>query len=181
MRVLIVSADLFEDSELLQPLRELRARGVVVDVAAPHAGLIIGKHGHKIEAERALALVDPKDYDLLIVPGGKAPEKLRRNADAVAIARHFLAAGKPVAAICHGPQLLVATGLLAGRKATCYRDVRRELEAAGVAYEDREVVIDDDLITSRRPDDIPAFLHAIFRVLERLAAARSGKPGRKTA
>lgn len=165
MRALIVSSDRFEDSELAEPVRQLRAKGVDVDIAAPRKGLITGKHGHKASAGLALDAVRPEKYDLLLLPGGKAPASLRENPDAVAIARHFLRADKPVAAICHGPQILLATGLLAGRSATCYRDVRRELEAAGVHYQDREVVVDSNLITSRQPADIPAFMRAIFDVM----------------
>lgn len=165
MRALIISSDLFEDRELAEPLRQLRAEGVEVDVAAPQKGLITGKHGHKARAGLTLDAVRPEDYDLLLLPGGKAPANLRMNPKAVAIARHFLQADKPVAAICHGPQVLIATGLLAGRTATCYRDMRQELEAAGVNYQDREVVVDGNLITSRQPADIPAFMRAIFRIM----------------
>ncbi len=165
MRALIISADGFEDSELAEPLRQLQANGVTVDVAAPRTGVITGKHRHKANAGLALGAVRPADYDLLLLPGGRAPASLRDNPDAVAIARHFLEAGKPLAAICHGPQVLIATGLLAGRSATCYRDMRRELEAAGATYHDREVVVDGNLVTSRRPADIPAFLRAIFEIL----------------
>jgi protease I len=165
MRVLILSADGFEDSELAEPLHQLQAKGVAVDVAAPQKGPIAGKHGRVAAAGLALDAVRPQDYDLLLLPGGRAPASLRKNPRAVAIARQFLQAEKPVAAICHGPQLLLATGLLAGRSATCYRDVRRELEAAGVKYENREVVVDGNLVTSRQPADIPAFMRAIFRIL----------------
>jgi protease I len=104
------------------------------------------------------------DYDLLLLPGGEAPASLRKVPEAVAIARRFLQADKPVAAICHGPQLLIATGLMAGRTATCYRAVRQELEAAGVNYLDREVVVDGSLVTSRQPGDVPAFMRAIFKI-----------------
>ena len=165
MRALIISSDRFEDSELAQPLRQLQAKGVEVDVAAPKKGLITGKHGHKVSVGLALDAVRPEDYGLLLLPGGKAPASLRKDPEAVAIARHFLQADKPVAAICHGPQVLIATGLLAGRTATCYRDMRQELEAAGVEYLDREVVVDDNLITSRQPADIPAFMRAIFGIM----------------
>lgn len=165
MRALIISSDRFEDSELAEPLRQLRAKGVEVDVAAPQKGPIIGKHGLRVDAGLALDAVRPEDYDLLLLPGGKAPASLRKTPEAVAVAGHFLRAEKPVAAICHGPQLLVATGLLTGRTATCYRGMRQELEAAGVNYQDREVVVDGNLITSRRPADIPAFMGAIFRIL----------------
>lgn len=165
MRALIVSADRFEDSELVEPLHQLRAKGIAVDVAAPRKGLITGKLGHRVEAGLALEAVRPEDYDLLLLPGGEAPANLRNNPEAVAVARHFLLADKPVAAICHGPQVLIATGLLAGRRATCYRSVRRELEAAGVNYQDREVVVDSNLVTSRQPADIPAFMRAIFEIV----------------
>ncbi len=133
-------------------------------IAAPRRGVITGKHGHKAKAGLALDEVQPEMYDLLLLPGGKAPADLQKNPRAVAIARHFLDAGKPVAAICHGPQLLIPTGLLAGRSATCYRGMRRELEAAGVHYLDREVVVDANLVSSRQPSDISAFMAAIFEL-----------------
>ena len=120
MRTLIVSADCFEDSELSQPLQQLQARGVEVDIAAPQQGLITSKHGHRVvSAGLALSAVRAEDYDLPLLPGGEAPASLRKIPQAVAIARDFLQADKPVAAICHGPQLLIATGLMAGRTATC--------------------------------------------------------------
>jgi len=165
MRALILSDDFFEDSELSEPLRQLQAKGVRVDVAAPLKGTITGKHGCAVAAGLALAEVQPGDYDLLVLPGGKAPASLRKHARALAIARDFLQAGKPVAAICHGPQLLIPGGLLAGRSATCYRGMARELLAAGAEYRDSEVVVDGNLITSRQPADLPAFMQAIFRAL----------------
>jgi protease I len=165
MRALIISCDRFEDSELAEPLRQLRAKGVEVDIAAPQKGLITGKHGHKASAGLGLDAVRPENYDLLLLPGGKAPASLRKDPEAVAIAGQFLQANKPVAAICHGPLLLIPTGLLRGRSATCYRGMRQELEAAGVQYQDREVVVDGNLITSRRPADIPAFMRAIFGIM----------------
>jgi protease I len=164
MRALVVSADRFEDSELSEPLQQLQARGVEVDIAAPQQGPITGKHGHKVSAGLALSAVRAEDYELLLLPGGEAPARLQKVPAAVAIARHFLQAGKPVAAICHGPQLLIATGLMAGRTATCYRAVRQELEAAGVNYLDREVVVDGNLVTSRKPSDIPSFMRSIFQI-----------------
>jgi protease I len=118
-----------------------------------------------VSAGLALSAVRPGDYDLLLLPGGEAPASLRKIPEAVAVARHFLQAGKPVAAICHGPQLLIATGLMVGRTATCYPTVRQELEAAGVSYLDREVVLDGNLITSRKPADIPAFMRMIFKIM----------------
>jgi len=165
MRALIISADQFEDSELSEPLRQLQEKGVAVDVAAPQKGIITGKHGHPVEAALALDDVAPADYDLLVLPGGKAPGRLRKNAQAVRIARHFMDAGKPVAAICHGPLVLIESGVLAGRHATGYHSIAAELKAVGVQYQDREVVVDDNLITSRQPGDLSAFMQAIFRRL----------------
>jgi protease I len=163
MRALIITTDGFEDSELVEPLKQLCSKGVEVDVAAPKKGSITGKHGHKVDAAIALDAVNSELYDLLLLPGGKAPAVLRNNREAVAVARHFLHAGKLVAAVCHGPQILIATDLMAGRTATCYRDMKHELEAAGVKYRDRGVVVDGNLITSRQPADIPAFMRAIFK------------------
>lgn len=136
-----------------------------MDLVVPQKGSITGKHSHKVEAGLALDEVQPEIYDLLVLPGGKAPAKLQKNAQAVAIARYFLEAGKPVAAICHGPQVLIPSGLLVGRTATCYRGMAPELKSAGVDYRDRAVVVDGNLITSRQPADLSAFMQAIFEAL----------------
>jgi len=165
MRALIVSADGFEDSELSEPLRRLQDKGVATELAAPHRGTITGKHGCRAEAELTLDEVRPERYELLVLPGGRAPAVLQKNTRAVAIARDFLEAGKPVAAICHGPQVLIPSGLLAGRSATCYGGIAAELKAAGVRYRDRAVVVDGNLITSRKPADLPAFMQAVFEAL----------------
>lgn len=165
MRVLIISADQFEDSELSEPLQHLMDEGAIVDLAAPSRGTITGKHGYSVEAGVAINEVQVENYDLLLLPGGKAPAKLQTDDRAVTIARYFMETGKPVAAICHGPQILIATGLMKGRSATCYRGIANELKAAGANYLDREVVIDGNLITSRQPSDLPAFIQAIFSAL----------------
>lgn len=163
MKALIMSADFFEDSELRVPCSRLREEGLEVDIASLRRGRIVGKHGYEVEAERALREVNPAEYDLLVLPGGKAPAALRREEAALRIVREFFRAGKPVAAICHGPQILISAGLLAGRHATCYRTVAAELKAAGAHYEDKEVVVDGNLITSRQPSDLPAFMGEILR------------------
>lgn len=165
MQALIISADQFEDSELIEPLRQLQARGVRVAVAAPERKTITGKHGGKVDVDLDFESVRPDDYHLLILPGGAAPASLKKDSRAVALVRHFLQTDKPVAAICHGPQLLVAAVPMAGRRATGYHDIRGELRAAGVHFEDREVMVDGNLITSRRPADIPAFMREIFKIM----------------
>ena len=165
MKALIVSADHFEDSELLFPFYRLQEAGLAVDVASISRGNIHGKHGYEVVVDKALAEVDPQAYDLLVLPGGKAPATLRKEAAAIAIAQDFMRGGKPVAAICHGPQILISAGVLVGRRATCYRSVAEELKQAGALYEDREVVVDGKLVTSRQPADLPAFMREMLRLL----------------
>lgn len=166
MKALIISADNFEDSELLFPYYRLKEEGIHVDIASMKPGGIKGKQGYEVVADKSLAEVNPDDYDILILPGGKAPEAVRKDARALYIARNFLENDKPVAALCHGPQVLVSTGLMRGRRATCYRSVADELKGAGAAYEDSEVVIDGNLVTSRQPSDLPAFMREIMKMIK---------------
>jgi protease I len=165
MKALIISADHFEDSELLFSLYRLQEEGLQVDVASIARGKIHGKHGYEVVVDKALRDVDPNQYDLLVLPGGKAPATLRKEAAAVAIAQAFMQSGKPVAAICHGPQILITAGAMVGRHATCSPSVAEELQQAGALYEDREVVVDGKLVTSRKPADLPAFMREIVRLL----------------
>ena len=167
MKALIISADNFEDSELLFPYYRLKEEGIEVEVATPSCGTIRGKHGYEVKADRKIADIDPDDYDLLVLPGGKAPETVRKEAAALAICRRFFELNKPVAAICHGPQTLISAGLLKGRRATCYRTVAEELKEAGALYEDGEVVVDGNLVTSRQPSDLPAFMREMLKLLRR--------------
>lgn len=166
MKVLIVSADHFEDSELLAPYYRFLEEGFQVDVASMHKGKITGKHGYEVDVTKTLEEINPEEYDLLFLPGGKAPEAVRKEESALKIARHFFSADKPVAAICHGPQTLITAGLLKGRRATCYHSVANEMKEAGVDYQDREVVVDGNLVTSRQPSDIPAFMREVMKTLE---------------
>jgi len=165
MKALILVADGVEDCEVLYPLYRLREADVEVDVAGPERGGVTGKHGYTIEAGLAFSEVRAEDYDLLVVPGGKAPESVRLDDSAVGVTRSMFRAGKVVAAICHGGQVLVSADVLRGREATCWRGIRDDLKAAGARYVDGEVVVDGNLITSRCPDDLPAFCREIFRVL----------------
>ncbi|MFN3740521.1 MAG: DJ-1/PfpI/YhbO family deglycase/protease [Thermodesulfovibrionales bacterium] len=167
MKALIISADNFEDTELLVPYYRLKEEGIEVDIASIKKGKIKGKHGYEIEANKSLSEINPSDYDMLILPGGKAPETIRKEKTAQEIARNFFKTNKPVAAICHGPQTLISAGLLKDRHATCYRTVAEELKASGAIYEDREVVVDGNLITSRQPSDLPAFLREVMKKLKR--------------
>ena len=158
MRALILSADNFEDTELLVPYYRLKEEGIDVDVASMKKGKIKGKHGYETAVNKALDEVDPGEYDILILPGGKAPEAVRQEHRAIEIAKYFFEKKMPVAAICHGPQTLITAGLLKGRHATCYKSVADEMKAAGAFYEDAEVVVDGTLVTSRQPSDLPTFM-----------------------
>ena len=169
MKALIISADNFEDTELLVPYYRLQEEGIDLDVASMNNGTIRGKHGYEVAVTKNLDEVRPDEYDILILPGGKAPETIRKEGTAVAIARDFFRNGKPVAAICHGPQTLITAGLLNGRRATCYRSVAQEMKDAGARYEDAEVVVDGNLVTSRQPADIPAFVRETLRALKKHA------------
>lgn len=163
MKALIVSADNFEDSELLVPYYRLKEAGIEVTVASLRPGIIKGKHGYEVAVDRTLDEVESDDYAMLVLPGGKAPAVVRKDPKALEIARAFFALGKPVAAICHGPQILISAGLLQGRRATCYKSVADELNEAGALYEDREVVVDGNLVTSRQPADLPAFMREMMK------------------
>ena len=165
MKALIISADNFEDTELLVPYYRLKEEDIVVDVASLKKDKIKGKHGYEVQVDKVLKEVNPDEYDLLLLPGGRAPETVRKEKEALEIARSFFKKNKPVAAICHGPQTLISAGLLKGRHATCYVSVAAELKEAGAIYEDKEVVVDGNLVTSRQPSDLPAFLREMMKKL----------------
>lgn len=163
MKALIITAEQFEDSELFDPKAALEAAGIQVDIATPEKGHPFhGKHGKTVSADLPLREVKPDDYDLLVLPGGKAPAELRRDEHALHIAREFFKHNKPVAAICHGPQILVSARLLERRHATCYKSVAQELKDNGALYEDSAVVVDGNLVTSREPGDLPEFIREML-------------------
>ena len=157
MKALIISADNFEDLELFYPLHRLKEEGAIVKVASMKKGTITGEYGYSVNVDMTLEDVKPEEFDILVLPGGKAPEKVRLQERAHDIARYFFRENKPVAAICHGVQTLISAGLMKGRKATCYIGIRDDLKLAGAIYEDKEVVMDRNLVTSRNPGDLFAF------------------------
>ena len=170
MKALIITADQFEDSELQIPYERLRKEGCEVEIASLKKRIIHGKHGTKVAVDKRVSDVDPDEYDALILPGGKAPATLRKDGRVLEIARRFFEQNKPVAAICHGPQILISAGLMKGRHATCYRKIAKELKEAGAIYEDREVVVDGNLITSRHPSDLNAFVRELIRQIREVSA-----------
>lgn len=168
LKALVLTADDVEDVELLCPMNRLLEAGVRVDVAAPRQGEVTGKHGYKIMANLSLdetPSADVAGYAMLFLPGGQAPATLREIPRALEIAQAFAANGLPIAAICHGPQILISAGLVRGRRMTCYKTVADELKAAGADYQDSPLVVDGNFITSRQPDDIPHFNGEIMRRL----------------
>ena len=168
-RIAIVVGQDFEDSEFREPLDSLREVGHVVEVLGPRAHEeLAGKKGQeRIITDAAVAERDPESYDALVIPGGYSPDHLRTEPDVVRFVRRFAQTGRPIAAICHGPQLLIEADAVRGRRMTSWPSVRKDLENAGADWVDAEVVVDAELITSRKPADLPAFNRAI---LQRLAA-----------
>ena len=168
-KALILTANEFEDMELFFPYFRLLEEGFTVDIAAPQKGVIHGEHGYSLEIGKKIDDVDPDAYDLLLIPGGfpeGAPATVRKMESAQEIAKSFFAKNKPVASICHGPWLLVSAGLVKGRRLTSYwhDGVPEEIKAAGGIYENSEVVVDGNLVTSRWPMDLPAFTREMVKV-----------------
>ncbi|MFP7721246.1 type 1 glutamine amidotransferase domain-containing protein [Lysobacter sp. A3-1-A15] len=168
--VALLATDGFEQSELNEPRRLLQEAGATVHVVAPKAGSIRGwdkkDWGEEVAVDRTLSEADADSYDALVLPGGVInPDALRLDDAAVDFVRACFDAGRPVAAICHGPWMLVEADLVEGRRVTSWPSLRTDLENAGARWEDSEVVEDGGLVTSRKPDDIPAFTQAVIRAI----------------
>ncbi len=169
----ILTADKFEDLEVIYPYYRLLEEGVRVDIAAPKKEHLHGENGYSIEPTKTFDEVVPGDYDILILPGGLAegaPTTVRKHPLAQAAAREFMKNDRPVASICHGPYTLISAGVVKGRKMTSFwgDGVPKELMNAGALYVDSEVVVDGNLITSRYPGDLPAFMREVMKVVRRL-------------
>lgn len=161
-RVAIITENGFEEVELTSPKKAMENAGFKVDVISPQKNKVKAwDQDHwsiEIPVDVNLSDANPDDYDALMIPGGVInPDKMRVNKDCVAFAKSFLEAGKPVAAICHGPQLLIETGILEGRHMTSFPSLQTDLKNAGADWKDKEVVVDNGLITSRSPKDLNAF------------------------
>lgn len=164
-KVAMVIAPNFEDSEAIDPKAYLEGIGATVTTIGVQRGRVEGKKGGALEAERTFAEVTPEEFDLLVIPGGGAPENLRIHPPAVEFARRFVESGKPVGAICHGPQLLISARVLAGRTITCVNKIADDVINAGARYVDEPLVVDGNLITSRIPADLPQFDDALGKAL----------------
>jgi deglycase len=161
-RVAFLFTEGAEQVEVTEPLEAVRNAGADVDIVSLATGEVeMWNHfdkGEKMTADKAVAHADPSDYDGLVLPGGVAnPDQLRGNKDAVKFVRAFFEQDKPVGVICHGPWMLVETGVAKGRKVTSWPSLRTDLRNAGAEWVDQEVVVDNGLVTSRKPDDLPAF------------------------
>lgn len=170
-RIAILATDGFEQSELMEPRQRLMDAGFDVQVVSPKPGEIRGwKHkewGDTVPVDVALSSASPADYDALVLPGGQMnPDALRMEPAAVEFVRAFAGSGKPLAAICHGPWLLVEAGAAKGRQVTSWPSLKTDLVNAGAQWQDAPVVTDGALITSRKPDDIPQFTDAVVRALQ---------------
>ena len=168
-KVAIIMTDLVEDIEFTSPSEALKGAGHEYDVIGPEVGEIEGKKGGKFEANKAIGDVKPEDYDAIFIPGGFSPDLLRSDKEGRfgEFAKHFLQEEKPTFAICHGPQVLIDTDLLEGRKLTSFLSVRKDLENAGATVVDESVVIcGGNLVTSRTPDDLDDFNREIKNLLK---------------
>lgn len=169
--VLIMATNRFEESELFGPREILLGKGAKVTLASPTreeiTATVRDEPGMRIEPDMTIAEASPDEYDALILPGGVGnPDQLRTNEDAVRLIRDFVEAGKPVAAICHGPWLLVEADVLRGKRATAWQSIRTDLRNAGATVVDEAAVTDGNIVTSRKPDDVPAFTHALIAAIE---------------
>jgi protease I len=174
-RIAMPVGDEFEDAEVTVPWERLRAAQHEVTIVGSEKGATVrGKRGHAtVRVDVAAASTDPREFDALVIPGGHSPDHLRLDAGVVSFVRRFWETGKTVAAVCHGPQLLIEADVVRGKTLTSWPSIRKDLENAGARWIDRQVVEDGNLITSRKPDDLEAFSAAILRRLERAEARPS--------
>ncbi|MBC7659138.1 MAG: type 1 glutamine amidotransferase [Chitinophagaceae bacterium] len=184
LSIAILSTDGFEQSELLEPRKALLAAGAKVHVVSPKKGSIKGWNeknwGESVPVDASVKTANADDYDAIVLPGGVMnPDSLRTDKDALAFLQSFVDADKPIAAICHGPQTLIEIGAVKGRKMTSYHSLQTDLKNAGAHWVDEEVVEDRGLVTSRKPQDIPAFNKKIIEVFARAMKKDASKDLRK--
>jgi protease I len=167
MKALILVSDDFEDLSLFLPWYRLREEGVDVRLASPLMHAMTGLHGYRIEPDARIHEVNPAEFDILIIPDGPAIEKLRQREEAVDVTRTFVQdGGSRVAAIGHGPQLLISAGVLDGRMVTCDPGIRDDVRAAGALYRDEAVIRDGNLMTARSSDELPALCGMLMSSLK---------------
>lgn len=167
-KIATVISDLFEDVEYTDPAAAFKEAGHdVVTIEHEKGKTVKGKHGEEVKIEVGIDEANPQDYDALFIPGGFSPDQLRADERFVQFAKHFMDEKKPVFAICHGPQLLISAKKLEGRDATGWKSIQVDMEYAGAKFRDEEVIVcQNQLVTSRQPDDIPAFNREALKLLK---------------
>lgn len=171
-KVLILVADYYEDLELWYPKIRLKEAGYETVLAGKEKKTYKGKNGYPANADLTLEEVNPAEFAAVVIPGGYAPDIMRRHEKLLSIVRTMFQAGKPVAAICHAAWVPISAGIVKGKKMTCFFAVKDDVMNAGAEYIDKEVVVDGNLISSRTPEDLPAFCRAILQALENDSARR---------
>jgi protease I len=168
--VAVIIADMFEDSEYIEPAEAFRKAGhVLVHLGLEKGKTVTGKkEGTQVTVDQAVQDVSVDDFDALLIPGGYSPDKLRADEDAVRFVKEFVDNGKPVFAICHAPQLLITAQVLKGRRITGWKSIIQDIKNAGARFVDQEVVEDGNLISSRSPHDLPAFIKVSLNMLKSL-------------
>jgi protease I len=165
-KVIIITADNTEDLEFFYPYYRLTEEGYTVDVVTPEGGKFEGKHGLGLKTTKPISEVQPYDYVLLYIPGGKAPAELRKNEAVLNFMKEFAHIGRPIAAICHGPQVLISAGLVKGKQMACWPEVAEELIEAGGTFVDEALVEDGQFITGRMPGDLHRHLYGVLQYLK---------------
>lgn len=165
--IAVIIADMFEDSEYTEPVKAFAEAGHrLINIGFQTCTIVKGKHGNTATIDKTIAGSKTDHFDALLIPGGYSPDILRADPNAVRFTREFVKSGKPVFVICHGPQLLVSAGVLKGRKITSWKSVRCDVINAGAEFIDEEVVEDGNIISSRSPADLPAFIQASLKKLQ---------------
>jgi protease I len=177
-RVMILTEDNVEDSEFFYPYYRLTEAGYDVDVVTLKGRSFKGKHGQGLQHSKAVSTVSPEDYELLYLPGGKAPAELRKHEEVLDFVRRFAHSGKHIAALCHGPQILFAIeGLVRGKRIAAWPEIRDEVEKAGAVFTDEALVEDGQFITGRMPGDLHRHLHGVLQKLEKEAGREQARTG----
>ncbi len=167
-RVIVLVENMYEDLELWYPVLRLREEGAKVVIVGPKKICSYqSKHGYVAESDASVQEINPEDYDGLVIPGGYAPDMMRRNPDMVRLVARAFHLNKVVAAVCHAGWMLASAEIVKGKRLTCFFSIKDDMIHAGAIYLDQEVVVDGNLITSRQPGDLPAFMRAVIEALSR--------------
>ena len=173
IKAIIITSNKAESLELFYPYYRMTEEGYTVDVVSPEGGELETKHGISFKNSKTIDEVRPEDYAMLYITGGKAPEELRKNNKVLAFVKRFAQSNKPIAAICHGAQVLISAGLVQGKQIACWPEVRKELEDAGGIFIDEALVEDGQFITARMPGDLHRHLYGVLQHLKANSASQS--------